>query len=316
MHSTTLHAPLEDEWSKEQTLKFWDEITSLRVEPSSQLSLADRATAYTGDLISKKESKRALSWGKEHMSDLQETLYADNRHSLLIILQAMDTAGKDGAIKHIMRGINPQGVNVTSFKHPSTEELDHDFLWRHYKSLPARGQIGIHNRSHYENVLVSRVHPEILHSEGLPHVRPSDTVDADFWLRRFETINEFEHIASKSGTVILKFFLHLSKEEQRQRLLARIDDEEKNWKFSLGDVRERGYWDEYQFAYEQAISATSQSHAPWFVIPADNKWYARLSIASVILHHMRKLNLSYPTVSAAQRENLSNARKSLIDEQR
>lgn len=314
MHSKALHAPLEDKWSKEEIITFWDEISSLRVKPGSTLDLTQRSTTYDGDIISKRESKEALSWGKEHMSDLQETLYADNRHSLLIILQAMDTAGKDGAIKHIMRGINPQGVTVTSFKHPSTEELDHDFLWRHYKALPPGGQIGIHNRSHYENVLVSRVHPEIVLSERLPDVRSPQDVTDEFWKKRYQIINEFEHITSKNGTVILKFFLHISKEEQRQRLLARIDNEEKNWKFSGADIRERGFWNEYQTAYEQALSATSTERAPWFVIPADNKWYARLSIASVILHHMRKLNLSYPTVSEKQQEELNEARLSLMNE--
>ena len=309
-----LHAPLQDQWSEEQIEDFWKEIRSLRVEPGSKAKLAKRATRYTGKTITKKESKLALEWGKEHMSALQETLYADNRHSLLIILQAMDTAGKDGAIKHIMRGINPQGVTVTSFKHPSTEELDHDFLWRHYKALPPGGQIGIHNRSHYENVLVSRVHPEIVLNENLPSIQNVADIKDDFWKKRLSIINEFENITCENGTVILKFFLHLSKEEQRQRLISRIDDEEKNWKFSTSDLKERGYWDDYQHAYEEAISSTSTKRAPWFVIPANNKWYARLSIAAVILHHMRELDLQYPTVDDAKRDALAQARIALENE--
>ena len=288
----------------------------MRVAPGKAANLHRRTTSYTGDLLNKRSGKALLEWGKGQLAEMHETLYADNRHSLLIVFQAMDTAGKDGAIKHIMSGLNPQGVRVTSFKHPSTEELDHDFLWRHYKALPPGGEIGIFNRSHYENVLISRVHPELVLHENLPDVRSLEDIDERFWERRYEVIRQFEAMAVANGTVILKFFLHLSKEEQRKRLIARIDDEDKNWKFSLSDLKERGFWDEYQAAYERAISETSTNDAPWFVIPADQKWYARLAIGAIIYRHMAALDLSYPSVSEDQRARLLAAREHLANEGR
>jgi len=288
----------------------------MQVPARKNAGLHRRPTAYTADQLDKRSGKQLLEWGKKRLAEMHETLYADNRHSLLIVFQAMDTGGKDGAIKHIMSGLNPQGVKVTSFKHPSTEELDHDFLWRHYKALPPGGEIGIFNRSHYENVLISRVHPELVLHENLPDVRTVDDITNDFWKKRLDLIRQFESLTVANGTVILKFFLHISKEEQRKRLLARIDDEDKNWKFSVNDLQERAYWDDYQAAYEDAITATSTSEAPWFVIPADDKWYARLSIGAVIYRHMQALNLRYPRVSAEQRQRLLEARQHLIGEGR
>jgi PPK2 family polyphosphate:nucleotide phosphotransferase len=226
----------------------------------------------------------------------------------------MDAAGKDSAIKHIMSGFNPQGVKVYSFKAPNSHELDHDYFWRHSLALPARGEIAIHNRSHYENVLVTRVHPEYILGEQIPGTDSLEKIDKNFWENRFEQINRFEKNLSENGMVILKFFLHLSKKEQRKRFISRIDDASKNWKFSSADLKERGFWDEYQTAYEAAISATSKEHAPWFIIPADDKWFARLAIATVISKYFEQLDLRYPTLNDAQQAELQKAKVQLMNE--
>lgn len=293
---------------------FWNELNELCVSPGESPNLHLRLTRYAGNAVSKQSARELLTIGVERLSAIQDTLYAHNQHGLLVIFQAMDTAGKDGAIKHIMSGLNPQGVTVTSFKQPSSQELSHDFLWRHYKALPPRGQIGIHNRSHYENVLVSKVHPSILLNEQLPHVQRVEDATEEFWQRRYKMIRQFESIVTRTGTHIIKFYLHLSKEEQRQRLLARIDDPSKNWKFSPADVRERRYWDDYINAYEQAIAATSTQRAPWYIIPADDKWYARLAMAAIIYRYARDLNLSYPTLDKGAMEQLAAARAQLLAE--
>ncbi len=298
-------------WTKRDQHLFWKEIDQLRVVPGTKAALHKRPTGYKGTLLDKQSAKQLLVWGVEQLTLLQDKLYAHNQYGLLICLQAMDTAGKDGAIKHIMSGLNPQGVKVTAFKAPSSDELDHDFLWRHYKALPPRGEIGIFNRSHYENVLVSRVHPELVLKENLPHVRDVSDITKSFWTRRFAMIRSFEELVYSSGTIVLKFFLHLSKEEQRKRLLERIDDPMKNWKFSPADVHERQYWDAYQESYEEVITSTSTDECPWFVIPADDKWYSRVAIAALIYHHMQNLNLSYPTISKEQKQKLREARKLL-----
>jgi len=226
----------------------------------------------------------------------------------------MDAAGKDSAVKHIMSGFNPLGVKVYSFKTPSTHELDHHYLWRHYLTLPARGEIAIHNRSHYENVLVTRVHPEYILKEHLPKIDSVEKINKTFWEDRFKQINLFEKTLNQNGTIILKFFLHLSKKEQKKRFLERIDDPSKNWKFAFGDLAERAHWDEYQNAYEKAISATSKKFAPWFVIPADDKWYARLAIAAVIYQQFEELEISYPDVNEVQKADLLKARLQLMEE--
>ncbi len=247
----------------------------------------------------------------EHIKDLrasQNLLYADNRYSLLLIFQAMDAAGKDGAIKHVMSGVNPQGCQVFSFKHPSAEELAHDFLWRTSRCLPERGHIGIFNRSYYEEVLIARVHPEILAAEGLP---PETLDDKKLWEHRFRSINDLEKHLYGNGTRVLKFFLHLSKEEQRRRFLERIDNPEKNWKFSQDDLTERKFWKEYMQAYEACLGATSSDDAPWFVVPADDKINARLIISKIILEILKGLKMSYPKTSKTRRKELLAIRKQL-----
>jgi PPK2 family polyphosphate:nucleotide phosphotransferase len=247
--------------------------------------------------------------------EIQDKLYAHNQFSVLIIFQAMDAAGKDGAIKHIMSGFNPLGVKVYSFKAPTSHELDHDFFWRHSIGLPARGEIAIHNRSHYENVLVTKVHPEWVLNENIPGIDSLKDINDKFWKKRYKQINRFEKNLAQNGMLFLKFFLHVSKKEQKKRFMERIDDPSKNWKFSLSDLKERAFWNDYQKAFEEAISATSQTHAPWFVIPADDKWYARLAIAAVIYKEFERLKLSYPTVNETQKEELQKARLVLMAEE-
>ncbi|HEY3406519.1 MAG TPA: polyphosphate kinase 2 family protein [Ohtaekwangia sp.] len=292
------------------------QIKKLMVKPGKKIRLTDYATEYTGKSVNKAQAETLMEVGRKHLSEVQDKLYAQNQHSVLIIFQAMDAAGKDSAVKHIMSGFNPLGVKVHSFKAPTSHELDHDYFWRHYLTLPARGEIAIHNRSHYENVLVTRVHPEYVLNENLPDIGSVKKIGPKFWQKRFKQINRFEKNLSQNGTIILKFFLHLSKKEQKKRLMERIDDPTKNWKFAFGDMKERALWDEYQKAYEEALSATSQEHAPWFVIPADDKWYARLAITSVIYRMFERLKINYPTVTESQRAELQEARKMLLDEEK
>ena len=284
----------------------------LRVEPDKSVNLKDYDTGYTGDVLNKEQAEVLLADSRKALAEIQDKLYAHNRYSVLIVFQAMDAAGKDGAVKHIMSGFNPQGVRVYSFKAPTTHELEHDFLWRHYQALPARGEIAIHNRSHYENVLVTRIHPEYILGENLPDIHSVDDITEAFWESRLKQINRFEKNLAANGTIILKFFLHLSKKEQKKRFLERIDDPSKNWKFSLGDLRERGFWKGYQKAYEAAISATSKEYAPWYIIPADDKWYARLAIAAAIYHKFDELSISYPALNEAQKAELQKARLTLM----
>lgn len=290
------------------------DVSRYLVKPNERVDLTKRSTRYEGDQLDKTTSAELLEAGRAHLAELQDKLYAHNRYGILIILQAMDAAGKDGAVKHIMSGLNPQGVKVHSFKAPTSHELDHNYLWRHYIALPARGEIAIHNRSHYENVLIAKVHPSIVLNERIPLVEDVSAVDADFWKQRYEQINRFEQNVVENGTVILKFFLHLSKDEQRKRFIERIDDRTKNWKFSLGDLKERAHWDKYQKAYEEALSATSTSYAPWYVLPADNKWFTRLAIAAIMYRAVEDLNLAYPTVSDSQRAELLRAKEQLLAE--
>ncbi len=259
---------------------------------------------------SKKEYNKLLQDQVEELSSLQRLHYASNRYAVLLIFQAMDAAGKDGAIRHVMSGVNPQGCQVFSFKHPSAAELDHDFLWRTTRSLPERGRIGIFNRSYYEEVLIVRVHPEILRTEGLPdELLDEDTV----WQGRYRSIVDLESHLHRNGTRIIKFFLHLSKEEQRKRFLERIDEPDKNWKFSIADVEERKFWKHYMKAYEACLSATSTKDAPWYVVPADDKENARLIISEIILEVFDTLKLAYPVPSAKRRRELSSIRKRLAN---
>jgi PPK2 family polyphosphate:nucleotide phosphotransferase len=283
------------------------------VKPGSKVKLRKFKTGYKGKLT-RKQAVKALEKSREQLARIQDMHYAHNRYSVLLIFQAMDAAGKDGAVKHIMSGFNPQGVRVHSFKSPSTTELDHDFLWRHMAALPQRGEIAIHNRSHYENVLVTRVHPEYILKENLPEIHSVDDIGKNFWEGRYKKIKEFEAGLANGGMVIIKFFLHVSKAEQKKRFLERIDDPEKNWKFSSSDARERGHWDAYQRAYEEAISATSTKRAPWYIIPADDKWFTRLAVATVIRKEFEKLKLSYPTVPPPERREQLRARRALMRE--
>ena len=272
-----------------------------------RLKKVDPADTLHLDSDAKPKAQQALAAGVELLAKLQDTLYAQDRWAVLIIFQAMDAAGKDGAIKHVMSGINPQGCEVSSFKAPSAEELDHDFLWRCAKRLPERGRIGIFNRSYYEETLVVRVHPNFLAGQKLP----PDLKGKDIWKRRYQDITNFERYIAHNGILVLKFFLHVSKEEQRQRFLSRIDDPSKNWKFSLNDAREREHWDEYMEAYEDTIRHTASKHAPWYVVPADNKWFTRLVVASAIVTNLKSLGLDYPTLSEEDLQALQEAKKSL-----
>jgi len=281
------------------------------VKEGSKLDLKKHPTDFTGDYTHKKHAVVDLEANVERLRELQEVLYADDAYSLLIIFQAMDAAGKDGAIEHVMSGVNPQGCDVVSFKQPSAEERDHNFLWRCQKAAPERGRIGIFNRSHYEEVLVVRVHPEILQSQQLPSEIKNDK---DIWKKRFKQIREWEDQLVANGTHILKFFLNLSKEEQKARFLARIDEKEKNWKFSMGDVKERALWDDYMKAYSEAIEETSTDRAPWYVIPADKKWFTRLAVSEVIVQKLESLDLRFPEVSDAHQAELQEAKKLLENE--
>ncbi len=260
--------------------------------------------------IDEHEAKASLKKGVEQLSELQEMLYAQDRWAILVIFQAMDAAGKDSAIKHVMSGINPQGCEVVSFKQPSHQDLDHDFMWRCLSQLPERGRIGIFNRSYYEETLVVRVHPELLARQEMP----DELVSKKIWEQRFEDINAIERYLARNGTVICKFFLNVSKKEQKKRFIDRLDDPTKNWKFSPGDVIERQHWKEYMRAYEEMIRATSTPHAPWHVVPADNKWFTRLVVAAAIVHKMESLGLAYPKVAADMRKQLKAARQALENE--
>jgi PPK2 family polyphosphate:nucleotide phosphotransferase len=282
------------------------------VVPGSKVVLAkDFDPGYTNGLVDKSESDELLELGVQLLADYQERLAAQNTYGLLVVLQALDAGGKDGTIRHVMSGVNPQGVVVHSFKVPSEEELDHDYLWRYARRLPARGQIGIFNRSHYEEVLVVRVHPEFLQKQRLP----ADANTEKVWKRRYREINDWEQYLVDNGFRIVKLFLNISKEEQRKRFLSRIEEPDKNWKFSANDIYERAYWDEYQRAFSQMLSHTSTEWAPWHVVPADHKWFARLSVAAIIANALIGIDPRYPTVSDEARAELQEAKKLLENEE-
>jgi PPK2 family polyphosphate:nucleotide phosphotransferase len=300
---------LEFEVSKGKVVRFRPR--DILVKPGQRVSLRDQFDpAFTGGFNEKSNALERVSRNVERMAELQEILYAQDTYAILIIFQAMDAAGKDGSIRHVMSGINPQGCHVTNFKTPSSEELDHDFLWRAYRSLPGRGMIGIFNRSHYEDVLVVRVHPELLRLQKLPKKARGKNI----WKRRFKEINGFEKYLVDNGTIVVKFFLNISKEEQRKRFLARIDEADKNWKFSVADYKERGFWDEYQKAFEDMLSNTSTRRAPWFVIPSDNKWFAHLAISQIVTLALESLDLKVPKVNDDRRKELADIRKRLLEE--
>jgi PPK2 family polyphosphate:nucleotide phosphotransferase len=285
-------------------------IEPYRVTEGSKFRLKRVDPGDTGGLRSesRREAARRLADGVRWLAAEQDKLYAQDRRSLLLIFQAMDAAGKDGTIKHVMSGVNPQGCQVVAFKQPSAEELDHDWLWRCWRQLPERGRIGIFNRSYYEEVLVVRVHRELLGAQKLP----PECVTKKVFRERLRDIARFEDYLHRNGTTVLKFFLHVSKDEQKKRFLERLDEPEKNWKFSAGDVKERAHWDDYMAAYEDAIRATATKRAPWFVVPADNKWFTRLVVAGAIVEALEKMDLAYPVISPAQRAELASAREALL----
>lgn len=297
---------------KKDSLKY---LYSLKVRQGKKIVLKrDFNTDNNQKLINKKEGELLLENGIKNLAKMQDKLYAHDEYSILVVFQAMDAAGKDGSIKHVLSGLNPQGVKVASFKIPTSTELDHDFFWRHYKELPSRGMIGIFNRSHYENVLVTKVHPEYILNEKLPNINTIADVNSKFWKSRYEQINRFEKNLHENGTIIIKIFLHVSKEEQKIRFLDRINSPEKNWKFSLADAKERTYWDEYMKAYEDMLSATSTDYAPWFVVPADDKWFSRLCVTGIITEHFEKLKFNYPKVSKEQFAKLQEVKTALLNE--
>ena len=281
-----------------------------RITNGKKFRLKHVDSADTADLKSadKPRAKEALQTGVEALAELQGVLYAQDRWSLLLIFQAMDAAGKDGTIKHVMSGVNPQGCQVSSFKGPTSEDLDHDYLWRCVKQLPERGRIGIFNRSYYEETLVVRVHPEFLAGQKLP----KECVTKDIWKERFQDIRAFERYLHRNGTAVVKFFLHISKAEQQKRFLERLDDPEKNWKFSVNDARERSFWDDYMEAYEETIRETTSENSPWYVVPADNKWFTRVIVAAAVIDALAAMKLQYPKVSEAKRQELAATRKELL----
>ena len=287
-----------------------DILKDLLAKPGKKHLVSDFDSSFTGDL-SKQDAKEQLAKDIEKLSELQSMLYAQDRYSILIIFQAMDAAGKDGTIKHVMSGINPQGCQVYSFKQPSAEELDHDYLWRINRSLPERGRIGIFNRSHYEDVLIAQVHPEIILSNKLPGVETINDIDPDFWKRRYRQINDFERYLTENGTIVLKFFLNVSKAEQKNRFMERLDDASKNWKFSSADIKERQFWEDYMNAYADVLTETSTELAPWYIIPADNKWFMRYAVGRIICDRMQQLDLHYPKLSKEGLEKLEECKKSV-----
>lgn len=289
-------------------------INNYKVKPGAKVKLSKISTDTASEKIAKAALKGRLEKDIYDISNYQYKLFAENRQSLLIILQGMDSSGKDGTIKHIMNGVNPQGVSVHSFKHPSDLELEHDYLWRHAMKLPERGQITIFNRSHYENVLITKVHPQIVLSERLPNVRIVKEVDEKFWKKRYKQINNFEKNMIYNGIHVLKFFLHISKEEQARRFIDRIDKKEKHWKFSSADITERGFWDQYQLAYEQALMNTSTEEAPWYIIPADNKDFAHYIIGKAILDKLQKIDPKYPVVTTEEVAAMKTAKAGLLKE--
>jgi PPK2 family polyphosphate:nucleotide phosphotransferase len=284
-----------------------DLLKPFRVTDGRKFRLKQIDPDDTRHIESKKEAAKLLEQGVQRLSELQDTLYAQDRWAVLLIFQAMDAAGKDGTIEHVMSGVNPTGCQVFAFKAPSDEEQDHDFMWRALRNLPERGRIGIFNRSYYEEVLIVRVHPELLQAEKLPPSLVSD----DIWEERFEDIRNVERYLSRNGVVIRKFFLHVSKDEQRRRFLSRLEEPEKHWKFSLSDVKERNHWNEYQKAYEDMIRHTATEHAPWYVVPADHKWFTRLVVSAAVIDALEELELAYPTVDANKKEELKVAQAEL-----
>lgn len=289
-------------------------IAKMLVPPGKKIKLKSYRTDFKEKGVTKAEAEQLMQAGLEHVKEMQEMLIAEKRHSVLLVIQAMDAAGKDSAVKHIMSGLNPVGVKVTGFKAPTHLELGHDYLWRHQLVLPARGEIGIFVRSHYENVLVTRVHPEYVLAENIPGIESVNDLDKAFFRQRFRQINDWERHLAENGTTIIKVFLYQSKEEQKKQFMERIDDPSKNWKFNTGDLKDRAVWDKFMDAYEDMFNHTSTEWAPWYIIPADDRWFARLAIAAIAYKQFCKLDLKYPVVSEAEKEELQEAKKALLAE--
>jgi PPK2 family polyphosphate:nucleotide phosphotransferase len=289
-------------------------LEKMLVPPGKKIKLKNYDTDMKQKGISKEEAARLMEVGYVHFKEMQDMIYASKRHSVLIIIQAMDAAGKDSAVKHVLSGLNPVSVKVHSYKAPSDEELSHDYLWRHNLDLPARGEIGIFVRSHYENVLTCKVHPEFVLAENIPHISDVKQVDKKFFETRYRQINDWERHLSENGTTIIKVFLYNSKDEQKKQFMERLDDPEKNWKFSVADLKERALWDKYMEAYEEMFNHTSTEWAPWHIIPANDRWFSRLALGSIIYRRFKTLKLKYPVVSAAQKVKLEEAKKMLLAE--
>ncbi|NTV90844.1 MAG: polyphosphate kinase 2 family protein [Clostridiales bacterium] len=285
------------------------DIARFKISEDTKFRLSDIETEYKGKEITKDEAERLLLENVGKMAMLQDKLYAQDKYALLVIVQGMDTAGKDGMIGHVMSGLNPQGTQVYSFKQPTYEDLNHDYLWRVNKCLPERGHIGIFNRSYYEEVLVVKVH-NLIESQGIPH----ELITSNIWEKRYKHIRNYEEYLVENGIIPIKIFLHISKDEQKKRLLERIDDKEKNWKFSSADLKERGFWDQYQKCYQELIRETGVKHAPWYVVPADDKWYARLVVSEIIIKALKKLKLEYPELMPEQLDALDECRRKLLGE--
>ncbi|NOU47335.1 MAG: polyphosphate kinase 2 family protein [Bacteroidales bacterium] len=287
---------------------------SIMAVPGKKHHVSDFDCKYTAHLTNKKETVEQLKENVDALIDEQGRLYADNRYAVLLVFQAMDAAGKDGTIKHVMSGLNPQGTQVYSFKTPTDIELEHEYLWRTNRFLPQRGNFGIFNRSYYEEVLIVKVHPEYLLRQLLPNVKKVEDAGKEFWTRRYRQINDMERHLTENGTIVLKFFLNVSKDEQKKRFLKRIEDDSRNWKFSPADVKERQYWDQYMEAYSDLITNTSTETAPWYVIPADNKWFMRYAVSNVIINKLRELDLQYPHLPEVEKNRLEEAKKMLMNE--
>lgn len=295
-------------------MKLSKQTSKMRVKPGSKVSLDDHPADYQKKAVNKEEAAALMTKGIEQLRELQEKLYSHKRNNVLIVIQAMDAAGKDSMVSHVLSGLNPTGVTVSPFKAPTDKELDHDYLWRHNLALPARGEIGIFVRSHYENVLVTRVHPEYILGERIPGINDLKKVDKAFFRQRFRQINDWERHLAENGMTIIKIFLHSSKEEQKKQFLERIDDPAKHWKFNMGDLRERALWDKYMEAYTDLLNHTSTNYAPWYIVPADDRWFARVSISNIICDELEKLQLEYPMVSPEQTATLQQARTQLMSE--
>lgn len=289
-------------------------VSDVIATPGKTIKVSDYNPSYKGVLDGKRDGVKRLQQNVEELIDLQDRLYADNRYAVLLIFQAMDAAGKDGTIKHVMSGLNPQGCEVYSFKQPSANELDHNYMWRTNRCMPERGRFGIFNRSYYEEVLIVKVHPEYLLPQNLPGIHKVEDVTKELWENRYEQINNQEKYLVENGTLVIKFFLNVSKKEQKKRFLERVDDPSKNWKFSSGDVKERAHWDDYMSAYGDMLTATSTEYAPWYVIPADKKWYMRYAVSNIIINRLKELNLTYPELPLHEKSKLEEARDMLLAE--